>query len=82
MTHHGTSRVSSLVRVAAGGVLALAGALLVTACGGGSEGVVAPDVSATQTAREQAALNRAISMNAEALGRTVKGERAARASSQ
>lgn len=64
------------------GGCALLGVLLMAGCGGGGEGLVAPEASTAQTAREQAALNRAMSINANALARTVQGERAARASSQ
>lgn len=54
-------------------VTALALAALLAACGGG--GGVAPDTSLTQAEREQAALKRAMELNASALGQRVKGER-------
>lgn len=61
-------------------VAALALATLLAACGGG--GGVAPDASLTQAEREQAALKRAMELNASALGQRVKGERSLAARSQ
>jgi hypothetical protein len=64
--------------------LALSAALLTAGCGGG-DGFLAPDVSATQVtqaSREQAALNRAMSINAAALAPRVQGERAGSTGSQ
>jgi len=60
--------------LAAAGGFALSAGLLV-GCGGGGGGLVAPDEATAMSVRDQAALNRATQLNADALSR-VKGERA------
>ena len=56
--------------------LALGGAASLSGCGGGDSEVVAPKATTgVQTEQQQAALNRAMRANADALSR-VKGERA------
>lgn len=83
MTHDRSTRKNLHRGVLTTGALALAAALLAAGCGGGGDGLLVPEASATQTSvREQAAMNRAMSLNAAALTRGVKGERPTKTSSQ
>lgn len=80
MTSHGWNWMGRAVRgLAVGGCVLSAGVL--AGCGGGGSGLVVQDEPAAMSVSDQAALNRAIRLNADALAR-VKGERATEVTAQ
>lgn len=80
MTRHGWNWMGRAVRgLAVGGCVLSAGVL--AGCGGGGSGLVVQDEPAAMSVSDQAALNRAMQLNADALSR-IKGERAAGVAAQ